>query len=171
MRGEDRLYSDLKAQDIVYQLYEHEAVFTVEQSDRIHHDISGAHTKNLFLKDAGGQFWLVTVPASARVDLKALPSAINSKRISFGKAEDMLRLLGVMPGSVTPLAVINDTGNDTGGDVRVVIDSALRKCDRINVHPLRNTATLNIGSDDLVRTLSYWDHAPIIADIPTLEDI
>jgi Ala-tRNA(Pro) deacylase len=167
MRGEDRLYSDLKAQNIVYQVYEHEAVFTVEQSDQINHDISGARTKNLFLKDAGGQFWLATVPAAARVDLKTLPLAINSKRISFGKAEDMLRLLGVMPGSVTPLAAINDTS----GVVRVVIDSALRKSDRINVHPLRNTATLNICSDDLVRTLTYWDHAPIIADIPTLEDI
>ena len=83
---------------------EHEPVFTVEESVSLRESIPGAHTKNLFLKDNGGAFWLVTVPSEARVDLKALPVAIGSKRVSFGKAEDMDRLLGIAPGSVTPLA-------------------------------------------------------------------
>lgn len=165
MNTEDRLYADLNALDIAYTVTEHEAVFTVEQSQRVDRDLSGSHTKNLFLKDAGGQFWLVTVPAQARVDLKALPSFIGSKRVSFGKAEDMERLLGVTPGSVTPLAAINDVG----GDVRIVLEQSLASADQINVHPLRNTATMTLASTELVRVLTTWGHGPLIAAIPILE--
>ena len=100
--NEDRLYADLAALGIDWHLAEHEAVFTVEESAKLDRDLPGAHTKNLFLKDGAGQFWLVTVPSHIRVDLKQLPAAIGSKRLSFGKAEDMVRLLGVTPGSVTP---------------------------------------------------------------------
>ena len=163
MTGEGRLYADLTALGISYDVAEHEAVFTVEESLALHELLPGAHTKNLFLKDAGGQFWLVTVPAEARVDLKALPSAIGSKRISFGKAEDMECLLGISPGSVTPLAAINDAERQ----VKVVLDASF--AGRINVHPLRNTATLGLATVDLIRALGHWGHDPIIATIPTLE--
>lgn len=70
-------------------MHEHEAVFTVEESSQLHGAISGAHTKNLFLKDAGGQYWLISAPHDVRVDLKILPALIGSKKVSFGKAEDM----------------------------------------------------------------------------------
>lgn len=163
MTAEDRLYADLTALGITYDVAEHEAVFTVEESHALYKTLAGAHTKNLFLKDGGGQFWLVTVSAESRVDLKALPGAIGSKRISFGKAEDMERLLGVSPGSVTPLSAINDAD----GAVKVVLDSAF--VGRINVHPLRNTATLGLSTVDLIRALRHWRHDPIIATIPTLE--
>lgn len=161
---EDTLYADLAALGIVFDVVEHLAVFTVEESRAVDADIPGAHTKNLFLKDAGGQFWLVTVPADLRVDLKALPSAIGSKRVSFGKAEDMERLIGVTPGSVTPLGAIADRD----GSVTVVLDATLARADRVNVHPLRNTATLGISGGDLVRALTHWAHPPVIADIPAL---
>lgn len=164
MNSEDRLYADLAALGISYEKVEHQAVFTVEESAALHRDISGAHTKNLFLKDNGGQFWLVTVPALMRVDLKKLPDAIGSKRVSFGKAEDMERLLGLTPGSVTPLAAINDSGSD----VRVVLDAGLASAERINVHPLRNTATVSIASADLTRILTHWSHPPQIAAIPAV---
>ena len=116
---ETQLFTDIAQLGIAFELVEHAAVFTVEESSKLDRDIPGAHTKNLFLKDAGGQFWVVTVPAEMRVDLKKLPQAIGSKRVSFGKADDMSRLLGVSPGSVTPLAAINDKGCE----VVVVIDA------------------------------------------------
>lgn len=159
---EEKLYADLTALGIAYDVVEHIAVFTVEESRAVDADIHGAHTKNLFLKDAGGQFWLVTVPAELRVDLKALPAAIGSKRVSFGKAEDMERLIGVTPGSVTPLAAIADME----GAVTVVLDAALARANRVNVHPLRNTATLGLSGGELVRALTHWGHSPLIADIP-----
>jgi Ala-tRNA(Pro) deacylase len=165
MTVEDRLYADLKTLNIAFDVFEHEAVFTVGESEQLHGEIAGAHTKNLFLKDSGGVFWLVTVPASMRVNLKALPIAIGSKRISFGKAEDMERILGISPGSVTPLAVMNDATGAAG----VVLDAGLVANDRINVHPLRNTATLGLRVADLIRALTYWGHVPLIAAIPELD--
>ena len=89
MRGEAGLRTDLKALAIPFAEHEHDAVFTVAESDAVHAAMPGAHTKNLFLKDAGGAFWLVTVPSDARVDLKALPAAIGSKRVTY----DFARLM------------------------------------------------------------------------------
>lgn len=159
---ETKLYADLQALDIPYDVVEHPAVFTVEESQAVDGDIPGAHTKNLFLKDAGGRFWLVTVPAALRADLKALPAAMGAKRVSFGKGEDMERLIGVTPGSVTPLGAIADSD----GAVTIVLDAALAAADRVNCHPLRNTATLGLSGADLVRALTHWGHPPVIVDVP-----
>jgi Ala-tRNA(Pro) deacylase len=163
--AEARLYADFAALGIDHALHEHPPVFTVEESSRHTRHINGAHTKNLFLKDKKGAFWLVTVPDKKRVDLKALPEAIGCDRVSFGKAEDMERLLGISPGSVTALAAINDTT----GSVRVVLDAALMDAHTVNCHPLRNSATLGLEPSDLVRALAHWHHTPTIAVIPALE--
>lgn len=151
---------------VAFTKHEHQAVFTVGESEALHHAIAGAHTKNLFLKDEAGAFFLVTIPAEARANLKALPAVIGSRRLSFGKAEDMERLLGISPGSVTPLAAFNDAGRV----VSVALDAALAAAETVNVHPLRNTATVGMSGPDLVRALEAWGHTPIIAQIPVLED-
>ena len=156
---------DLEALAIPFEQYEHEAVFTVAESYGVKNAIPGAHTKNLFLKDTGGAFWLVTVPAEMRVNLKALPAAIGCKRVSFGKPDDMERLLGLTPGSVTPLGAINAEP----GTITVVLDRTLAEADRINVHPLRNTATIGLSGADCLRLLEHWGHAPLVADIPAQE--
>lgn len=165
MDSESRLYADLKDLGIAYQVYEHEAVFTVAESSKLHEEIPGAHVKNLFLKDAGGRFLLITVPAEKRVALKALPEAIDCKRVSFGNAEDMGRLLGVTPGSVTPVAVINDHG----GEAMVVIDATLTEVELVNIHPLRNTASMSLPTNGLLQALRHWSHEPLIANIPAME--
>lgn len=162
MRGEAGLLADLAALGIAFEAQEHRAVFTVAESSMLDARIPGAHTKNLFLKDAGGAFWLVTVPADARVDLKALPAAIGSKRVSFARANDMERLLGISPGSVTPLAMIDAEP----GSVSVVLDAALAAAARVNVHPLRNTATIGLAGADILRLLAQWGHEPRIVAIP-----
>jgi Ala-tRNA(Pro) deacylase len=161
--SEEALLAALDAQGIVWQMLEHPAVFTVEESAEIHAQMPGHHTKNLFLKDAGGQFWLVTAPHDASVDLKALPAVIGSKKLSFGKAEDMERLLGVSPGAVTPLAAFNDQA----GAVTIVVDARLAGEGPVNVHPLRNTATLGLSGTDLVDFLAHHNHPPVIALLPS----
>lgn len=164
MRGEAGLLEDLASLAIPFAVHEHEAVFTVEQSRRLDAGIPGRHTKNLFLKDVAGAFWLVTVPAEARVDLKALPQALGCRRVSFGRPDAMERLIGIAPGSVTPLAMINAAP----GSVAVAIDAGLAAAERINVHPLRNTATLGLAGADVLRLLRGWGHAPVVAPIPVL---
>ncbi|KGB51837.1 Ala-tRNA(Pro) hydrolase [Sphingopyxis sp. LC81] len=165
MRGEAGLLTDLDALGIPFAVYEHVAVFTVAESDEVNAGIPGAHTKNLFLKDNGGAYWLVTVPGEARVDLKALPAAIGSKRVSFGKADDMERLLGIAPGSVTPLAAINALP----GSITVVLDEGLAAAATVNVHPLRNTGTLGLSGATILDLLRHWGHQPVVAPIPVQE--
>lgn len=167
MRGEAGLLADLGALAIPFAAHEHEAVFTVAESDAVHAAMPGAHTKNLFLKDKGGAFWLVTVPSDARVNLKGLPAAIGCKHVSFGKAEDMERLLGITPGSVTPLAAINAAP----GSITVVLDAVLAEADPVNVHPLRNTATLGLAGATILDLLRHWGHQPLVAAIPVQEDL
>ena len=149
--SEARLYADLAALGVAWSSLEHEAVFTVEESEAIHAALPGAHTKNLFLKNADGSFWLVTVDHAKRVDLKGLAGAVGAKKFSFGKPEDMERLLGVTPGAVTPLAVIN---------------ADLVDAERVHVHPLRNTATIGLSGGDLLRALEGWNHSAIVSGIP-----
>ncbi|WP_428334285.1 prolyl-tRNA synthetase associated domain-containing protein [Novosphingobium sp.] len=160
--SETTLYAELEALGIAWTALEHEAVFTVEDSEAVHAALPGTHTKNLFLKDAGGTFFLVTVDHATRVDLKALAPVIGAKKLSFGKAEDMIALLGVTPGAVTPLAAMNDAG----GKVRVVLDAALADAAMVHVHPLRNTATIGLGGAQLVTALTHWGHPPLIVAIP-----
>jgi Ala-tRNA(Pro) deacylase len=164
VRGEAGLMADLGLLAIPFAAHEHQAVFTVAESDVVHAAMPGAHTKNLFLKDKGGAFWLVTVPSDARVNLKALPPAIGCKHVSFGKAEDMERLLGITPGSVTPLAAINAEP----GSIAIILDAALATADPVNVHPLRNTATLGLSGAAILDLLRHWGHAPRVATIPAV---
>lgn len=160
--SEVRLQADFAALGICWDDMEHEPVFTVDESARIHAAMPGIHTKNLFLKDTAAQFWLVTADHDKRVDLKALAGVIGAKKLSFGKTEDMEALLGVSPGAVTPLAVINDTE----ARVTVVIDTPLADAARVNVHPLRNTATIGLSGAALLGALRHWRHEPVIAAIP-----
>lgn len=162
MSHENDLLALLDANGIAWSISEHEAVFTVEASAQLHEEIPGVHTKNLFLKDAGGQFWVVSAPHDASVDLKALPEAIGARKVSFGKGEAMEELLGVSPGSVTPLAAINDRQ----GAVRFVVDQRLADAATVNVHPLRNTATLGLSGPDLVKFLRLAGHEPVVALLP-----
>jgi len=156
--NEARLIADLEAAGVAFALHEHDAVFTVEESAGLHDAIPGAHTKNLFLKDAKGRFWLVTLPHDRRADLKFIGRQTGAGKLSFANPDHMLRLLGVTPGSVTPLAAINDAD----GAVTVVLDAAFDPAGTINVHPLRNTATLSLGFGDLVASLARWGHSPQI---------
>lgn len=140
---------------------EHAAVFTVAESDKIHADLPGGHTKNLFLKDAKDTLWLVVAEHQTPVDLKALHKQLGAARFSFGKAELLAEVLGVTPGSVTALAIINDTT----GRVSVVVDAALMRYEVINCHPLENTATTAIGREDLLKFIRASGHEPRIVEI------
>jgi Ala-tRNA(Pro) deacylase len=157
----DELTARLDGLGISHKTVEHEAVFTVAESDRLHREMAGGHTKNLFLKDAKDQLWLVIAEAHTAVDLKALPKLIGSARLSFGKAELLREVLGVEPGSVTALALANDRDRR----VRVVVDRRLMDYDVINCHPLVNTATTSVGREDLLRFIRACGHQPSIVNL------
>ena len=143
---------------------DHPPVFTVEEARRHVHGLPGGHCKNLFLKDKKGRLYLVVALASTQVDLKKVAKAVGaSDRLSFGKAELLVEVLGVQPGSVTPFALINDIERR----VTVVLDADMMKQERLNFHPLENTATTNIARDDLVRFVKACGHEPLVLSLST----
>jgi Ala-tRNA(Pro) deacylase len=150
------LFAYLDTLAIATTTVDHEAVFTVEQSEQLHRDIAGAHTKNLFLKDAKGEMFLVVAEAHSRVDLKLLHKTIGCARLSFGNAELLMQMLGISPGSVNAFAVMNDRD----GKVSVILDDILRQATHINCHPMTNTATTSITRDDLLKFMRATGHEP-----------
>jgi Ala-tRNA(Pro) deacylase len=153
------LFAFLDRLGIVHSTVSHPALFTVEQSQVLRGQIPGGHTKNLFLRDKKGAFYLVVAQEDAVISLKDLHRRLGaSGRFSFGSAEAMDELLGVVPGSVTPFAAINDTA----GRVTVVLDRAMLVNDVLNFHPLVNTMTTSISRDGLIKFLAATGHEPRI---------
>lgn len=156
-----QLFAYLAEMGIVTRTVEHPPLFTVADSAEVEHKLPGGHTKNLFLKDAKANLYLIVAQSSTPIDLKRLPATINSHRLSFGKPELLMEVLGVSPGSVTAFSVINDHTQR----VTVIIDAKLMHQPSVNCHPLENTATTNIARDDLLRFIRATGHEPRIADL------
>lgn len=158
----DDLFSFLADLEISVATVPHPPLFTVTESQELRGQIPGAHTKNLFLKDKKDNVFLVTVGEEALVDLKTIHGVIGAfGRVSFGKPELLMQLLGVMPGAVTVFGVINDAQRR----VKVVLDKALMESDIINAHPLANEATTSIARNDLLRFLRATNHDPVILKV------
>ena len=148
---------------IASETFDHPAVFTVGESRTLKREIPGGHSKNLFLKDKKGRLFLVVAEAEAAIDLKRLHETIGaSGRLSFGSAELLGEVLGVLPGSVTPFAVANDRERR----VQVGLDAGLMAHERVNFHPMENTATTGVAREDLVRFLEATGHAPRVLALP-----
>lgn len=139
---------------------DHPAVFRVDEGEALKRAIPGAHTKNLFLRDAKGQLWLISAEGHAVIDLKRLHHVIGSARLSFGAAELMAEALGVTPGSVTAFALINDKDRR----VRFVLDRTLAEAPELNFHPLENTATTTISQAGFRRFLAAVGVEPLVVD-------
>ena len=157
------LLDRLDALGIRSETIEHAPVFTVAESRPIKAKIPGAHSKNLFVKDKKGRFFLISAKDETPIDLKRTHEAIGaSGRLSFGSAEQLRDLLGVEPGSVTAFAVVNDTR----GKVTMVLDANLMEHERVNFHPLVNSMTTGVSREDLVKFLRATGHDPLILKLP-----
>jgi Ala-tRNA(Pro) deacylase len=155
------LFAFLDAHGVEHHTLRHEKVFRVEEGCEIKAALPGGHTKNLFLKDAKGQLWLISALGETRIDLKSLPARIGSARLSFGSPERLLDALGVTPGSVTAFALINDPEHK----VRFVLDAALIAHETVNFHPLSNDATTAVSRGGLLRFLAALGIEPLVVDL------
>ncbi len=162
----DDLLARLAALGIATTTHSHPPLRTVEDSKALRGALPGGHCKNLFLKDKKDQLWLVVALEDARIDLKRLDKAIGSARLSFASAERLWECLGIRPGSVSPLAIVNDTQ----GRVKVVLQDAMMDHELLNYHPLINDRTTAIHRDDLLRFLRACDHEPAIVAFGGPED-
>ncbi len=158
----EALFARLDALGIAHATHRHPPLHTVEESKALRGQLPGGHVKNLFLRDKKKRIWLVVAEEDRPVDLKALRKLLGaSGSLSFGSPELLWEVLGVRPGSVTPLGLINDTE----GRVTVVLDAGLMAHDPINVHPLTNDATTAIARDDLLTFIRACGHEPQVMDL------
>jgi len=160
--------ADLEAlfdrEGIEHATHDHPAVFRVGEGCEVKAAIPGAHTKNLFLKDARDQLWLISARDDTQIDLKRLHTVIGSARLSFGNAALMEETLGVTPGSVTAFGLVNDTGHR----VRFVLDRALAEAGQVNFHPLTNTATTGVSAQGFRKFMAAVAVAPLIVDFAAM---
>ena len=156
------IFEVLNALGINFQILEHEAVFTVEESRRlrIFEKLSGTACKNLFLRNKRGEFFLLTLPAEKRADLKAVAKNLSLPRLSFASEDELFALMNLHAGSVTPLGIINDTQKK----VRVIIDAELQG-KKLLLHPNTNTATISLAFDDLTKIIRHAGHEFLFVEL------
>jgi len=157
------IFDFLDQQGIHYERCDHPAVFTCEEAERFVPPLPGAKVKNLFVTDKKGRrHFLVMVGYDTSVDLKALGGLLGAGGLRMASAKRLQARLGVTPGSVTPLALINDSD----GAVQVVIDDKIWEAQAVLCHPLVNTSTLVVSSGDFRRFLDVTDHGARVLSVP-----
>lgn len=164
MHARDDLLAFFETHGLAHNTVDHPAVFRVDEGHEIRAALPGAHTKNLFLKDAKDQLWLISALGETAIDLKRLHTVIGSARLSFGNPALMEQTLGVTPGSVTAFALVNDVHRR----VRFVLDRALAEAELVNFHPLTNTATTGMSQAGFRRFLDLVEVTPLIVDFAAM---
>lgn len=148
--NKQEVYEFLQAQGVTYEVTEHKAVYNMDELAEVELLYPEADAKNLFVRDdKKSSYYLITVRGTKRVDLQEFRKSYGTRRLSFASAEDLERLLGLFPGSVTPLGLLNNTEKN----VKLFLDSDFADDDLIGVHPNENTATVWLRAGDLVRLI------------------
>lgn len=147
----EEVYDFIKHKNIWYEITEHKRVFTMDELDNIVLPYPASDAKNLFIRDDKKRnYYLITVSGKKKVDLSDFREKYNTRRLSFASEKDLMEILKLTPGSVTPLGLLNDKGNL----VKYYLDSYfINKCDIIGMHPCDNSATLWLKTTDLINIL------------------
>ena len=154
----------LETNGIPFERHDHAAVFTVDEVSELVSIEKGIRTKNLFVRDKKGrQHVLIVVPHDKSVDLMELGVQTGYGRVSFGSPERLMRHLGVEPGSVSLMGVINDPSCH----VHVVIDIDIWNASFVRCHPLVNTATVVLDNPGMKRLFEITGHEPLVIEVPS----
>lgn len=160
---EDALAPLFAQLELDYEMVEHPAVYTIEEANAMVPPMAGAKTKNVFIRDAkGARHFLVVVPHDKRLDLVALAGQLRTSKLSMGSAERLQKRLGVTPGAVSVFSLVNDPA----GLVELIVDEKVWRAERVQGHPLRNTATVSISRTSLEAFLAHIGHRPTVMQVP-----
>ena len=145
------IYAYFEQRGIEYEATEHGAVYNMEELSKIELPYPEADAKNLFVRDDKKRnYYLITVKGDKRVDLKEFASKYGTRKLSFASADDLMTILGLIPGAVTPLGLLNDAEHR----VILYLDAEFKSTPHlIGVHPNDNTATVWLNTNDLVRLI------------------
>ncbi|MDH3667272.1 MAG: prolyl-tRNA synthetase associated domain-containing protein [Paracoccaceae bacterium] len=164
--GQAELYALLEANGTAYAHHTHPPLFTVEESQALRGELPGGHVKNMFMKDKKGAIWLATCLEHRQIRIRDLEKEVGAKCLSFGKAELLWEVLGVLPGAVTPFGLLNDR---EAHRVNVALDIQMLEHDPLNFHPLHNEATTAISKTGFLKFLTLTGHTPVMVDFERLE--
>ena len=156
----ESLLAVLDTLGVDYVMHHHPPLRTVEDAKAHRGDMPGIHIKNLYLRDRKKRNFLIVAQEDRVIDLKNLDQKIGCDRLSFGSAERLFEMLGVRPGAVSPLTMINDSDHK----ISLFLDSALQTDDRIYAHPLVNDMTIGITGLGLQKFLAHTGHQPSCLD-------
>ena len=145
------LYKLLEGLKIEFEVFEHPPLFTVDEAKKYRKSMYGFHTKNLFLRDKKKKNYLVIAHEDRTIDLTKLTERIKSSRLSFGSKERLFEELGVFPGAVTPLSVINNSKKD----INIFLDREMLGENAIFCHPLVNDRTISLSCSSLLTYFNY----------------
>lgn len=160
--NEQRVYDILNELGVVYTRYEHEAVFTVENANRLDVKIPGKHVKNLFLRNKKGDtHYLVILDDLKRADIKNIALQIGTSPLSFASEERLNKYLGLKSGYVSPLGLINDEEKKT----KLLLDKDIIDSNLIGFHPNINTATVTISYKDFEKFIKWCGNEVIYISI------
>lgn len=150
--NKQEIYSFLKDKNLDFEITEHKAVYNMDELAEVELPYPEADAKNLLVRDDKKQhYYLITVKGDKRVDLKGFQKKFGTRRLSFASADDLMKLMGLIPGAVTPLGVLNDEERR----VEVYLDrDFLKEPGKIGVHPNENTATVWLKTSDLIALIS-----------------
>jgi Ala-tRNA(Pro) deacylase len=152
MNGDPKLYEILGKLEISFEYYEHPPTPTIEEAKVYWKDLEAAHCKNLFFRNhKGNRHYLVILEHTQQLDIHDLEKRLKQGKISFASAERMEKYLGITPGSVSPLGLINDVQHQ----VYVFFDENLKKSSKISFHPNINTASLVLPFDDFMKFMKW----------------
>lgn len=144
--NKEEIYQYLTEQNITYEKTEHKAVFNMEELNSVELPYPEWDAKNLFVRDDKKRnYYLITVKGDKRVDLKEFRKRHGLRALSFASADDLLAMMNLLPGSVTPLGILNDAEHR----VHFYLDTAFMG-NKIGIHPNDNTATIWMEADDLM---------------------
>lgn len=158
----DNVYEFLKKLNILYTIYNHEAVFTIEESRQHRINTEFGENKNLFLRNKkGDKHYLVTLDASKRLDLDKFAISLNEKKVNFASEDRLKKYLHLTPGSVSPFGLINDIQKE----VVFVLDNDLLKHDYLGFHPNINTQTVVLKTSDFKKFLESAGNQVLIMNL------
>lgn len=149
----------LEKEKIHFKEHKHKAVFTVAQSIAEGIKFSFAHTKNLFLTDKQGNFFLFCLQAEKRAPIKKVKALFNVKDLQFASPSDLKSQLNLTPGSVSIFGLINNSS------VALVLDQELYDAEAVGFHPNMNTSTLELSHEDFVKFYNSLSNKKVLVEI------
>lgn len=155
--NKQEIYNYLNSKNIKYEIINHIPVYNMLDLEKINLPSKEYDAKNLFIRDDKKiNYYLITIKGNKRINLKEFRKVNNTRPLTFASDLDLLNILNLKPGSVTPLGLLNDKKIQ----VKFYLDDEFDLDSYIYVHPNDNTATISLRVLDLINIIK--EHGNLI---------